>query len=555
MRRPGLEAALGKEPAEVVYRNCCLFSPFTCEWEDTSIAVDGGVVVGLGPDYRGRVERDLSFARVVPGLIDSHVHIESSLLSPAEFGRLVLAHGTTTVVADPHEIANVAGAEGIRFMLEERKKTPLDIFYMLPSSVPATPEDVGGAVLTAGDLAPFLLEEGVLGLGEVMNVPGVLAGDPEVQRKLRLSPRVDGHAPGLSGMELNAYIWAGVQSDHESTGPEEAREKLRRGMHLMIREGSTERNLQALLPVVNGCTIQRCSFATDDRHADMLDGRGHIDDCIRTAMEYGLAIEDALRMATLSAAGRFGLEDRGAVAPGRLADFCVIAPGREFRVERTIKRGREMGDLSAPLLPPPFGPPVRARAPAAADLIASGQSGRARVIDLVPGQILTRGLEMEVDGASLPDTGQDILRAVVVERYRRGGYGIGLVHGFSLQEGAIAGSISHDAHQIVAVGADDAAIARAIAEVIRSGGALVAVSGDRVTRLPLPVGGLMSTAPYQEVVEGLGALNAHAEEMGSIKDPFMYLSFLALTVIPELRLTERGLVDVERGARVPLFIR
>ncbi|MDT8358383.1 MAG: amidohydrolase family protein, partial [Methanomicrobiaceae archaeon] len=220
MPRPGLAAALGREPAEVVYRDCCLFSPFTCEWEETAIAVEGGVVVGVGTGYRGRTERDLAGARVVPGLIDSHVHIESSLLPPAEFGRLVLSHGTTTVIADPHEIANVAGAEGIRFMLGEREKTPLDIFYMLPSSVPATPEDVGGAVLTAGDLASFHGEEGVLGLGEVMNVPGVLSGDPEVQRKLRLFSLVDGHAPGLSGEKLNAYIHAGVQSDHESTGAE-----------------------------------------------------------------------------------------------------------------------------------------------------------------------------------------------------------------------------------------------------------------------------------------------------------------------------------------------
>ncbi|MDK2915458.1 MAG: adenine deaminase [Euryarchaeota archaeon] len=511
-----------------------------------------GRVVGFG-EYRGVREYDLSGTYVVPGLIDAHVHIESSLLAPAEYARLVLSHGTTTVIADPHEIANVCGAAGIEYVLTEGARTPLDILVMLPSCVPATPLDAGGAVLTARDLAQFQGREGVIGLAEVMNVPGVLSGDEDLGAKLDLFEVVDGHAPFLSGNDLNAYIYAGVQSDHECTALPEAREKLLRGMYIMIREGSTEKNLRDLLPLVDACTAPRCCFATDDRHADMLAREGHIDDCIKKAVACGLDIEQAIRMATLSAAERFGLHDRGALAPGRLADFCVVDDPDRFRVLQTFKRGAEVVD--AGYLPPACpASPMRVRVPEPDDIRITGR-GEARVIGIVPGQITTRGLRCSVDAARIPDIGRDILKAVVTDRYRESGSGVGLVHGFGLKEGAIAGSVSHDSHNIVAVGVGDADILRAIAEVVRLGGGLAVVSGNDVTVLPLECAGLMSALPYDEVVRRLAALEEHARRLGAIENPFMYLSFLALTVIPELRVTERGVFDVGSFSDVTLFCR
>lgn len=546
----GLAAARGLEPADTVFSGGVVFNPFACTWERVDFAVKDGYVVGLG-DYHGKQEYDLDGAYVVPGLIDAHVHIESSLLTPAEYARLVLAHGTTTVIADPHEIANVCGAPGIEYLLTEAARTPLDILIMLPSCVPATPLDAGGAVLTADDLARFRGRAGVIGLAEVMNVPGVLTGDPGLRAKMDLFEIIDGHAPLLSGRDLNAYIYAGVQSDHECTTFAEAREKLLRGMYIMIREGSTEQNLRDLLPLVDACTAARCCFATDDRHADMLAREGHIDDCIRKAVACGLEIEQALRMATLSAAGRFGLHDRGAIAPGRLADFCIVDDPDRFRVVRTFKRGVEVVDVG---YHPPACPaaPLRVRVPEPGDIRITGR-GEARVIGIVPGQIVTRDLRYTVDATAIPDTDRDILKAVVTDRYRAGGSGVGLVQGFGLQEGALAGSVSHDSHNIVAVGVDDGEIIRAIGEVVRLGGGLAVVSGGDVTALPLECAGLMSALPHEEVVGCLGALREHARRLGAVENPFMYLSFLALTVIPEVRVTERGVFDVLAFEDVPLF--
>jgi len=542
--------ARGLEPADAVFSGAEVFNPFACSWERVDFAVKGGRIVGFG-DYRGAQEYDLSGAYVVPGLIDAHVHIESSLLAPSEYARLVLSHGTTTVIADPHEIANVCGAPGIDYMLAEGARTPLDILVMLPSCVPATPFDAGGAVLTAADLARFRGRERIVGLAEVMNVPGVLSGDEDLQAKMDLFEVVDGHAPFLSGKDLNAYIYAGVQSDHECTTLPEAREKLLRGMYIMIREGSTERNLRDLLPLVDACTAPRCCFATDDRHADMLAGEGHIDDCIRKAVAYGLEVEQALRMATLSAAGRFGLHDRGALAPGRVADFCVVDDPDRFRVLQTFKRGVEVVDAGyrRPACP---ASPMHVRVPEPGDIRITGR-GEARVIGIVPGQITTRDLRCPVDAAAIPDFDRDILKAVVTDRYREKGSGVGLVKGFGLKEGAIAGSVSHDSHNIVAVGVSDADIVRAVAEVVRLGGGLTVVSGSEVTALPLECAGLMSALPYDEVVSRLAALEEHARRLGSIENPFMYLSFLALTVIPDLRVTERGVFDVRAFADVSLF--
>jgi len=552
LRRAGVRAARGLEPADAIFTNGEIYNPFSCGWEQTSIAIKDGVIIGLG-DYHASTIVDLAGARVVPGLIDSHVHIESSLLTPAEYARFVLGHGTTTVIADPHEIANVCGTAGISYMLEESRLMPLDLLIMLPSCVPATPMDQGGAVLSAGDLSVFLGDERVIGLAEMMNVPGVLLEAEEVFEKLDLCDIVDGHAPLLSGRDLCAYIGAGVQSDHECTELEEAREKLLRGMYIMMREGSTEKNLAELVSLVTACTASRCCMATDDRHADTLQREGHIDDCIRKAVAHGLPLELALRMATLSAAERFRLYDRGALAPGRIADFCVLAEGEPFRVVRTYKRGVEY--LDPGYLPPRSIPgPMRCRVPDVEGLRLDG-SGEARVIGLVPGQILTDDLRYSLDAADIPDIGRDILKVVVCDRYRRRGSGVGLVHGFGLKRGAIAGSVSHDSHNIVATGVDDDDIIRAIREVVRLGGAMVAVSGDEVTALPLECAGLMSVLPYGEVTARLDALGEHATRLGAIDNPFMYLSFLALTVIPGLRVTERGVFDVAAFADAPLFSR
>jgi len=546
-----IAAALGEIPADILFTDAEVFNPFTCSWELTSFGVKDGVVLGTG-EYRAHQVCSLKKARVVPGLIDAHVHIESSLLTPFEYAHLVSSHGTTTVIADPHEIANVLGSAGIRYMLAARPALPIDLLIMLPSCVPATPDDRGGAVLNAADLQPFLEMDGVIGMGEMMNVPGVLGGDPEVARKCALSAIVDGHAPLLSGHPLDAYILAGVQSDHECTTAEEVRERLSRGMYLYLREGSTEQNLKALIGEVSRCTVPRCSFATDDRHADLLMRAGHIDDCIRKAIEYGADPDDAIRMATLSPAERFRLTDRGALTPGRRADFCVLQKGPVFAVQQTFRGGRpvDRGDMATPVMPHP----VRTFActtPGQSDLRIR-TNGPCRVIGLVPGQILTESLCLTPTAGLVPDLEEDLLKVVACDAYRGLQYGVGLVHGFGFKSGAIATSVAHDAHNIIAVGTSDHEISRAVDLVISAHGALAAVLGERTAVLPLECAGLMSVLPYRQVVAELDQVNDLTAEMEGIRDPFMYLSFLALPVIPHLRITPRGLFDVDAQQRVPL---
>jgi adenine deaminase len=546
-----LDAARGFTPADAVFKNALVFNPFICDWERGDLAIKNGLVLGIGT-YKGKTEYDLSGSYIIPGLIDAHVHIESSLLVPREYARLVALHGTTTVIADPHEIANVAGVRGIDFMLAEREGAGIDIQYLLPSCVPATPVDKGGATLEARDLEQFIGCDGILGLGEMMNVPGVLAADPAIGEKLQLFSIRDGHAPLLRGNDLNAYILAGIQSDHECTRRDEAEEKLRRGMYIFIREGSTERNIADLISLVTWNNVARFCFATDDCHADILFEKGHIDRCVRRAVECGLEPELALRMATLSAAERFGLSDRGALTPGRRADFCVVDDLHRFSVKKVFVVGKEV--IASQSFPPPSLPsPFACRIPSADEIRITG-TGEARVIGLVPHQIITDSLRYTIEAQDIPDLNRDILKVVVCNRYRDKECAIGLVHGFLLKRGAIASSISHDAHNIIAVGVSDAEIHLAIDEVVRLRGAMVAVVGETSTILPLDCGGLMSTLPYPEVVKRLKDLHTVTERMGSLNDPFMYLSFLALSVIPSLRITDRGLFDVRELADVPLFI-
>ena len=550
-RKDLLDAARGLVPADIVCKNARIFNPFTCSLETGTLAIMEGIVRGIG-EYTGKIVHDFTGLYIVPGLIDAHVHIESSLLTPREYARLVAYHGTTTVVADPHEIANVNGTAGLEFMLTERKGAAANILYLLPSCVPATPMEVGGATLDAASLRPFMGRGGVLGLGEMMNIPGVLAGEPGIQEKLALSPVRDGHAPQLLGRDLNAYILAGLQSDHECTTLAEAQEKLERGMYIFIREGSTERNIAALIPLVSPSTVSRCCFATDDCHADLLMESGHIDRCIRKAIECGLSPELAIRMATLSPSERFGLTDRGALVPGRRADFCVIDDPRRFAVKKVFRSGVEV-PYSKPAetaIPPES---FHCTTPSARSLRITG-SGTARVIGLIPNQIITELLAYAVDEQTLPDLSRDILKVVVVNRYRPGPCAVGLVHGFGFNGGAIATSVSHDTHNIVAVGTRDPEILWAIDEVIKARGAMVAVRGNTRTILPLDCAGLMSTLPYPQVAARLAELHRTTGLMGGITDPFMYLSFLTLTVIPSLRITDRGMFDGVAFQDMPLFI-
>ena len=546
-----VRAALGEGTVDLLIENVRIFNPFLGEWDTADFGVCSGKVLGPGK-YRALRTIDLAGARVVPGLIDAHVHVESALLSPFEFARVVAAHGTTTIVADPHEIANVLGAPGIEYMLSCRPYLPVDLLLMLPSCVPATPLDRGGAVLDADALRQFAGRDGVLGLGEVMNVPGLLSQDPDLVAKVAGFSLVDGHAPGLEGVSLNAYVLIGVQSDHESTTRAEGRDRLARGMWLFVREGSTERNLSTLLPLVVPATAPRMAFCTDDRHADLIVRAGSIDDCIRKAVDAGLELELALRMATLSAAERFHLEDRGALTPGRRADFCVLAPGEEFHVARTFVGGVEVVDRgTAPARVTGPMRPMRCQVPTAKEL-ALRLEGKARVIELVPGQIQTRAVDIPLSDALLPDPSSDLLVGVVCDAYRGTGYGLGIVQGFGLHAGAIAGSVSHDAHQVVAVGAEPEAIVTAINAVTSAGGGLTVVGGGEVTLLPLPIAGLMSDRSCDEVVDALDRLHVHASALGACKDAFMHLSFMALTVIPERRLTERGVFDLGTWSDVPL---
>src|SRR5665647_3450937 len=544
-----LDAARGLKPADTVLKNASVFNPFTCDWEQGTLAVKNGLVLGIG-SYTGKTEFDVEGLYIVPGFIDAHVHIESSLLVPREYARLVVRHGTTSVIADPHEIANVSGTAGIDFMLAGRQGAAMDILYTLPSCVPATPLSRGGAVLDSRDLLPYAGREGIVGLGEMMNVPGVLAADSGILEKLQLLPLRDGHAPLLAGKDLNAYILAGLQSDHECTSLAEAEEKLRRGMYIFIREGSTERNIRDLIGLVTPQTVSRCCFASDDCHADTLFEKGHIDHCVRRAVDCGLEPELAYRMATLSPAERFGLFDRGALTPGRRADFCIIDDPLTCRVKKVFVKGNEVLPDQRPVRKVDHPGTFRCVIPNPEAISISG-SGEARVIGLIPHQIMTISLRYTIGAHEIPDFTKDILKIVVCNRYGNNACGVGLVHGFSFKQGAIASSVSHDAHNIIAVGTSDEEIRRAIEAVNLSKGAMVTVFGESVTTLPLPCGGLMSTLPYPEVVERLGNLHTVSNAMGCIDNPFMYLSFLAMPVIPSRRITDKGMFDVLENTHVP----
>jgi adenine deaminase len=536
--------------ADLLLTGGLVFNPFTLEWNNDAIAITGGRIIGLG-DYPAKKVRDCSGYYITPGFIDAHAHIESSFLPPGEYSRLAAQHGTTTTIADPHEIANVCGMGGIQYMQQSVSIT--DIKYTLPSCVPATPMDQCAEPLLADTLALFLkTDTSLIALGEVMNVPGVLACDPDIIQKLGFFSFREGHAPMLAGSSLDAYICAGIQSDHETNSYLEGYEKLRRGMYLYIREGSTEKNLIELIPLATRATSPRCCFCTDDRDATELMQKGVIDDCIRLAIARGCEPEVAYRIATLSAAERFSLHDRGACTPGRRADLVIMSDIESCTIHDVLTLGISYRDVqtSSPIKSPVY--PFHATIPTAQDLMLA-QSGIATVVSLNRSRIDTSVMRVPVNGKMVPDFSRDILKAVVVSRYTPHKIGIGLVHGFSMKRGAIASSVSHDSHNIIAVGTSDEEICQALAAVIEHKGGVVVVDGDEMHLLPLPVAGLMSDIPASDVVRNLSEIENCVSRCGGCTHAFMYLSFLALTVIPEVRITERGVFDGRTFEDIPLF--
>jgi adenine deaminase len=551
-RRKLIEVARGDVPADLVLRKARLVNVRSGEVHDADIAIYAGRIAGFG-EYEAAEAIDLKGAYVCPGLIDAHVHIESSMVSVPEFARAVVPRGTTAVVTDPHEIANVLGVPGIRYMLDSAEGLPLRVFAMASSCVPATHMETAGAELEASDLEPLFEHPLVIGLAEVMNFPGVFLGAPEVLAKIEAAGDrpVDGHSPGLSGPPLNAYA--------------AARDKLRRGMHIFIREGTAARNLKALLPLVTPLNAVNCSFCTDDRHPEDLLDEGHIDALLRMAIAEGLDPITAIQMATINTANYFGLRGLGMLAPGYRADLIVVDDLKDFRARVVFSEGRVVAEDSdykgarpTPPAPPGGGGNVKWEA---VDLSVpvSGEA-MARVIDAIPGQIVT-GQSIELlkaeNGQAAADPRRDLLKIAVIERHRAtGNVGVGFVRGFGLQRGAIASTVAHDNHNIVVVGATDSdmmAGARAVAET--GGGQAVVVDGRVLESVPLPIAGLMSDLPLEEVRGRVEAMGRAVRGLGgTLPDPLMTMSFLALAVIPELKITDQGLVDVNEFKPVPLFV-
>jgi adenine deaminase len=577
-----LPVARGDQPADLLLRNGRVINVFTGEIIEADVAIAGDTIVGVGLPHEAREEINLGGRYVCPGLIDAHVHIESSMVTPPQFARAVVPRGTTIVVSDPHEIANVVGTDGIRYMLDVSAGLPLTVLVNLPSCVPATHMGTAGATLTADDLAGLAGLPRVVGLAEFMNVPGLVLGDPEALAKIQAFEGrvIDGHSPGLSGPWLQAYVGAGPGSDHECTTADEMVEKLRLGMVVFIRQATGAQNLRALVPAVTRDNSRRVGLCTDDRHpADLLD-EGHIDYLIRLAVEEGLDPVTAIQMATLNAAEWFRLRDRGAIAPGKRADLVVFSALEDFRAEMVFAGGQLMGEDGEPVgeWPEPSVDTSAVRGTVNVDWAAlsftipapdiGADAVEARVIGLVPDQVVTEHLVEQVlvrDGPStgsgqrevVADIERDILKLAVVERHHgTGNVGLGLVHGLGLKRGALAGSVGHDAHNLTVAGCDDVSMMTAARAVGELGGGLVAAVGEEVLAgVPLPIAGLMSDQPLETVRRQMDELVAAAQALGSpLHDPLMTLGFLALEVIPTLKLTDQGLVDVEKFDFVPLFV-
>ncbi|UCG08489.1 MAG: adenine deaminase [Desulfobacterales bacterium] len=563
-----IKAAHGEEPVDLLLTNARIVNVFSGEIQTGSIAISGGCIAGFG-DYPAKKITDVNGRFVAPGFIDAHVHIESSMTCITEFARAVLIHGTTTVAADPHEIANVLGTQGIDYMLQSAEDQPMNIFFTLPSCVPATDLETSGAKLAAEDLEPYMRNDRIIALAEMMNFPGVISSDPDILSKLKIAKQyrkpIDGHAPGLQDKDLYAYISAGISSDHECTTAREAKNKLMAGMHIMIRQGTGARNLKQLLPIVNENTARRAMWCTDDRHPHDLLEQGHIDAIVGEAIAEGLDPLTAIQMATINPAEYFGLRHLGAVAPGRQADMVVFADMHSPQIEQVYYRGvlvakdgEMIPDIKKPApisIPPSMNVNIEA-----IDFSLRAEGKHIRVIDIVPDQLITRQVIERVtrhDGMAVSDPSRDLLKIAVVERHSGAGkIGKAFVKGLGLRAGALASSVAHDSHNIIVVGTNDEDMKAASKAVVNMGGGLAIVSNqDTLARLPLPVAGLMSLEPVKYVHQQMNELVRISLELGSsLKDPFMTLSFLALPVIPELKLTDLGLIDVNQFKVVPLFV-
>ena len=551
----------GDEPADLVIRGARLFDLVTGALTETDIALCGDTIVGTLGRYEGRAEFDAAGLIAVPGFIDTHLHVESSLVTPLEFERCVLPHGVTTAICDPHEIANVLGADGIRYFLDCAEAMRMDLRVQVSSCVPATHLETAGARLEAAELTPFMDHPKVIGLAEFMNFPGLLARDPGCLAKLAAFAHrhIDGHAPLVRGHDLNGYLAAGIRTDHETTAIDEAREKLAKGMAILIREGSVSKDLHALIPLITRDAAPFLAFCTDDRNPLDIAEEGHLDFMIRTAIANGADMLATYRVATLSAARNFGLFDRGFIGPGKRADVVLLEDLAACRVRHVFAGGRLVDDLlfSDRAAVAPVGlRSVKSRELTAGDFAVAAREGQTPVIGVVPGRIITERLAMTLpsrDGRALPDLAQDAVRVTVIERHgRTGGISSGFVHGFGMRRGAIASSVGHDSHNLCVVGVDEASMAAAANRLIAIGGGFaVAEEGEVTAELALPVAGLMSDQPFETVRHGLEGLRAAAKALGvTLAEPFLQVAFLTLPVIPQLKITDKGLVDVDAFALI-----
>nr|WP_242699784.1 adenine deaminase [Enterococcus sp. DIV1271a] len=554
-----------KQPADLVIKHAKIVNVFTKTIMEGDVAVCDGKIVGIG-EYEGTTIYDAKGQYLVPGLIDGHVHIESSLLAPKEFAKISLLHGVTTVVTDPHEIGNVAGSLGLEFMLTDAKETPMNIFIMLPSCVPVTPFETSGAVLDAKSLAPFLTHPEVLGLAEVMNYQAVASNEQTIIDKLQLmhqnNKKIDGHAAGIHGDDLNVYLTAGIRTDHEATTAEEAKERLALGMYLMVREGTVAKDLHALLPAITPDNSRRCLFVTDDKLINDLVAEGSIDHIVREAILAGMDPLQAIQMASLNAAECFGLQHLGAVAPGYQADFFLTDDLNKLPINTVFHQGETVvvdGQLVPDSTETNNQPAIDALPKMAVAPFDSNSlklalaSSTAHVIEIIPNSLLTNDLLEQVqveDGAFTPSIADDQLKIAVIERHHRtGNIGLGIVKGFQLKSGALATTVAHDSHNIVVVGTNDEDMRYAAERLIERGGGMIVVDQEtELACLPLPIGGLMSLEPFETVNQQLLNLTEQAHKLGASQsfDPFLTLSFLTLSVIPELKITDMGLFSFSK---------
>ena len=552
-----INVARGLEKAELVIKNANIVNVLSEEIHKADIAIEDGIIVGISDNYSGEKEIDINGAYVTPSFIDGHVHLESSMMLPKEFAKTVLPAGTTTAIIDPHEISNVFGLHGISFMHEAVKNLPLDVYTMLPSCVPATPFETSGFDLNSYDLSLLIDKPWVLGIAEMMNFPGVLNLDKNVMAKLELAKskdkRIDGHAPFLSSKDLCAYIASGVKSDHECTTPKEAIEKLRLGMYLMIREGTAAKDLEALIPVLKECNTRKCLFVTDDRHPSDL--KEHINGMVRRAVEAGVDPIKAVQCASLNTAEYFGLKNLGAVAPGYKADLLILPDLKSFKPDFVLKNGKvivENGKLISQMEEfetPSMRGSVNVKWIEKEDFRIEAKSDIVKTIEVIPHQLVTKSTVSKIkieNGNAISNTDTDTLKVCVIERHRAtGNIGKGFIKGFGLKSGAIASTVAHDSHNMIIVGTNDYDMYVAAVELVKSqGGKVVVNNGEVISKLPLPIAGLMSDREFDYVLEKCAELNQASHSIGcTLEDPFMTMAFMSLPVIPELKITDKGLFD------------